>query len=72
MIKSVWFNEQNLTWIKEASDRLGVKQNKLINTMMTHLRESDNGVYFDELCRGYSLNNIKKIDSKAIEHPKTP
>ena len=56
MIKSIWFNEQNLTWIKEASNRLGVKQNKLINTMITHLRESDNGAYFDELCRGYRLN----------------
>jgi len=72
MIKSIWFNEQNLTWIKEASDRLGVKQNKLINTMITHLRESDNGAYFDELCRGYDLQNIEKTDSKAIEHPKTP
>jgi len=72
MIKSIWFNEQNLTWIKEASDRLGVKQNKLINTMMTHLRETDNGSYFDELCRGYGLKNIEKTDKKAVELPSTP
>jgi len=77
MIKSIWFNEHNITWIKEASDRLGIKQNKLINTMITHLRESDNGAYFDTLCRGYGLDvqeqdqnptqTEQTTDSKTIE-----